>query len=173
MKNCVSKKLRISEKLCLKRKIFLYVCRLANVTGRIISGKTVLHNNTKKNTKKANYKDVRVRATEGLWLVITVKKLTAKRQKRNAITHTGCVCLVMTVVFKHLFETNVSWSGCPVCCCRNCDGFIDREEFGDILHMTGEAVTEEDIDEMFGESDTNKDGKIDFDGTTQMRINAA
>lgn len=33
--------------------------------------------------------------------------------------------------------------------------------------MTGEAVTEEDIDEMFGESDTNKDGKIDFDGTTR------
>lgn len=30
--------------------------------------------------------------------------------------------------------------------------------------MTGEPVTEEDIDEMFGESDTNKDGKIDFDG---------
>lgn len=51
--------------------------------------------------------------------------------------------------------------------CRNGDGFIDREEFGDILHLTGEPVTEEDIDEMFGESDTNKDGKIDFDGTSQ------
>lgn len=30
--------------------------------------------------------------------------------------------------------------------------------------MTGEPVAEEDIDEIFGESDTNKDGKIDFDG---------
>lgn len=49
---------------------------------------------------------------------------------------------------------------------RNGDGFVDREEFGEILHLTGEAVTEEDIDEMFGESDTNKDGKIDFDGKT-------
>lgn len=39
--------------------------------------------------------------------------------------------------------------------------------------MTGEPVTEEDIDEMFGESDTNKDGKIDFDGTTQTRNDAA
>lgn len=47
---------------------------------------------------------------------------------------------------------------------RNGDGFLDREEFGDILHLTGEPVTEEDIDEMFGDSDTNKDGKIDFDG---------
>uniref|UniRef100_A0A3Q0SK64 Troponin C, skeletal muscle n=1 Tax=Amphilophus citrinellus TaxID=61819 RepID=A0A3Q0SK64_AMPCI len=51
---------------------------------------------------------------------------------------------------------------------KNGDGFVDREEFGEILHMTGEAVTEEDIDEMFGESDTNKDGKIDFDGRIKI-----
>lgn len=55
--------------------------------------------------------------------------------------------------------------------CRNGDGFIDREEFGDILHMTGEQVTEEDIDEMFGESDSNKDGKIDFDGKIELFSN--
>lgn len=36
--------------------------------------------------------------------------------------------------------------------------------------MTGESVTEEDIDEMFGESDTNKDGKIDFDGKIKLHI---
>lgn len=53
---------------------------------------------------------------------------------------------------------------------RNGDGFIDREEFGDILHLTGEPVTEEDIDEMFGESDSNKDGKIDFDGKNMLQI---
>lgn len=53
---------------------------------------------------------------------------------------------------------------------RNGDGFVDREEFGEILHLTGEAVTEEDIDEMFGESDTNKDGKIDFDGKVKLSI---
>lgn len=53
---------------------------------------------------------------------------------------------------------------------RNGDGFVDREEFGDILHMTGENVTEEDIDEMFGESDTNKDGKIDFDGKMRLHV---
>ncbi|TWW56202.1 Troponin C, skeletal muscle [Takifugu flavidus] len=44
-----------------------------------------------------------------------------------------------------------------------CFRIFDKEEFGAILHLTGEQVTEEDIDEMFGESDTNKDGKIDFD----------
>ncbi|XP_037832970.1 troponin C, skeletal muscle isoform X1 [Kryptolebias marmoratus] len=54
---------------------------------------------------------------------------------------------------------------------KNGDGFVDREEFGDILHMTGEQVTEEDIDEMFGESDTNKDGKIDFDEFLKMMEN--
>ncbi len=53
---------------------------------------------------------------------------------------------------------------------RNGDGFIDREEFGDILHLTGEPVVEEDIDEMFGESDTNKDGKIDFDGEVKLHV---
>uniref|UniRef100_A0A3Q3X6C4 Troponin C, skeletal muscle n=1 Tax=Mola mola TaxID=94237 RepID=A0A3Q3X6C4_MOLML len=51
---------------------------------------------------------------------------------------------------------------------ENGDGFIDRGEFGEILHLTGESVTEEDIDEMFGESDTNKDGKIDFDFLKMM-----
>lgn len=51
---------------------------------------------------------------------------------------------------------------------RNGDGFLDREEFGEILHLTGEPVTEDDIDEMFGESDTNKDGKIDFDGKINL-----
>ena len=41
---------------------------------------------------------------------------------------------------------------------------MDREEFGNILHLTGELLVEEDIDEMFGEADNNKDGKLDFDG---------
>ena len=51
---------------------------------------------------------------------------------------------------------------------RNGDGFIDREEFGEILRLTGEPVTEEDVDEMFGDSDNNKDGKIDFDGKDEL-----
>ncbi|XP_076019540.1 troponin C, skeletal muscle-like [Genypterus blacodes] len=54
---------------------------------------------------------------------------------------------------------------------KNCDGYVDRREFGDILHMTGEAVTEGDIDELFEESDTNKDGKIDFDEFLKMMEN--
>uniref|UniRef100_A0A3Q3J6Z9 EF-hand domain-containing protein n=1 Tax=Monopterus albus TaxID=43700 RepID=A0A3Q3J6Z9_MONAL len=54
---------------------------------------------------------------------------------------------------------------------KNGDGFLDRAEFGEILHLTGETVTEEDIDEMFGESDSNKDGKIDFDEFLKMMEN--
>lgn len=47
---------------------------------------------------------------------------------------------------------------------RNGDGFIDREEFADILRSTGEPITEEEIEELMTDGDTNKDGKIDFDG---------
>ncbi|TRY96643.1 hypothetical protein DNTS_024260 [Danionella cerebrum] len=54
---------------------------------------------------------------------------------------------------------------------KNQDGFIDREEFGDILHATGEPVTEEDIDELMSDADTNKDGKIDFDEFLKMMEN--
>lgn len=47
---------------------------------------------------------------------------------------------------------------------RNGDGFIDREEFSDILRSTGEPISEEEIEELMTDGDTNKDGKIDFDG---------
>uniref|UniRef100_UPI0030BA2B50 Genetically Encoded Green Calcium Indicator YTnC2-5 based on Troponin C from toadfish n=1 Tax=synthetic construct TaxID=32630 RepID=UPI0030BA2B50 len=42
------------------------------------------------------------------------------------------------------------------------DGFIDREEFGGIIRLTGEQLTDEDSDEIFGDSDTDKNGRIDF-----------
>lgn len=47
---------------------------------------------------------------------------------------------------------------------RNGDGFIDREEFCEILRSTGEPITDEEIEELMVDGDTNKDGKIDFDG---------
>ena len=52
---------------------------------------------------------------------------------------------------------------------RNGDGFIDREEFGDILTATGEPITDEEADELMADSDVNKDGKIDFDGETYLQ----
>ncbi|KAK1801754.1 hypothetical protein P4O66_022400, partial [Electrophorus voltai] len=54
---------------------------------------------------------------------------------------------------------------------KNGDGFIDREEFGDILRSTGEPVTEEEIDELLTDGDINKDGKIDFDEFLKMMEN--
>lgn len=51
---------------------------------------------------------------------------------------------------------------------RNQDGWIDREEFGEILRATGEPLAEEDIDELMADADTNKDGKIDFDGKANL-----
>ncbi|XP_048878133.1 troponin C, skeletal muscle [Brienomyrus brachyistius] len=54
---------------------------------------------------------------------------------------------------------------------KNADGFIDREEFGEILHTAGEPITEEEIDELMADGDKNNDGKIDFDEWLKMMEN--
>lgn len=119
-----------------------------------------------------NYSTQKKHKDKGVWFRVWSDVVVAQQQRDGRIFNEECRFCV-DCCDRTYFKTNVPWSGCSVFCCRNCDGFIDREEFGDILHMTGEAVTEEDIDEMFGESDNNKDGKIDFDGTTRTRIYAA
>lgn len=48
---------------------------------------------------------------------------------------------------------------------RNADGYIDREEFAIIIRSSGEAITEEEIDELMKDGDKNADGMLDFDGT--------
>ena len=47
---------------------------------------------------------------------------------------------------------------------RNGDGYIDREEFALIIRSTGEAISEEEIDELMKDGDKNADGMLDFDG---------
>lgn len=53
---------------------------------------------------------------------------------------------------------------------RNGDGYIDREEFALIIRSTGEAISEEEIDELLKEGDKNSDGMLDFDGMCQMKM---
>lgn len=48
--------------------------------------------------------------------------------------------------------------------CRNGDGYIDREEFAEIIRSTGETISEEEIDELLKDGDKNNDGMLDFDG---------
>lgn len=36
------------------------------------------------------------------------------------------------------------------------------------MRATGEPLAEEDIDELMADADTNKDGKIDFDGKANL-----
>lgn len=48
--------------------------------------------------------------------------------------------------------------------CRNADGYIDLDELKMMLESTGEAITEDDIEELMKDGDKNNDGKIDYDG---------
>ena len=47
---------------------------------------------------------------------------------------------------------------------RNGDGYIDLDELKGMLESTGEAITEDDIEELMKDGDKNNDGKIDYDG---------
>lgn len=47
---------------------------------------------------------------------------------------------------------------------RNGDGYIDLDELKNMLESTGEAITEDDIEELMKDGDKNNDGKIDYDG---------
>lgn len=51
-----------------------------------------------------------------------------------------------------------------MCVCRNEDGYIDLEELKMMLEETGESITEDDIEELMKDGDTNNDGRIDYDG---------
>ncbi|XP_039591274.1 troponin C, skeletal muscle-like [Polypterus senegalus] len=51
---------------------------------------------------------------------------------------------------------------------RNADGYIDREEFAELIRSGGEAVTDAEIDELMTDGDKNQDGKLDFDEFLKM-----
>ena len=42
----------------------------------------------------------------------------------------------------------------------NNDGYITKEEFRTTMKSLGENLTEEEVDAMMSQADTNKDGKI-------------
>ena len=46
---------------------------------------------------------------------------------------------------------------------RDGNGLIDRSELKLVMQELGEKLSEEDIDEMIEEADTNNDGFIDYE----------
>lgn len=53
---------------------------------------------------------------------------------------------------------------------RNADGYIDLDELKMMLESTGEAITEDDIEELMKDGDKNNDGKIDYDGEELVKL---
>lgn len=56
---------------------------------------------------------------------------------------------------------------------RNGDGYIDLDELKNMLESTGEAITEDDIEELMKDGDKNNDGRIDYDGKTYVQKSRA
>ncbi|CAB4059104.1 CALM [Lepeophtheirus salmonis] len=51
---------------------------------------------------------------------------------------------------------------------RNGDGFISKSEFKHCMMHFGERFTDDEVEEMISEADSNNDGKIDYTEFSQM-----
>ena len=51
---------------------------------------------------------------------------------------------------------------------RNGDGFISKAEFKHCMMHFGEQFTDEEVEEMISEADSNDDGRIDYNEFSQM-----
>ena len=51
---------------------------------------------------------------------------------------------------------------------RNGDGYISKAEFKHCMMHFGEQFTDEEVEEMIAEADSNKDGRIDYEEFSQM-----
>ena len=54
---------------------------------------------------------------------------------------------------------------------RNGDGFISKSEFKHCMMHFGEKFTNEEVEEMIAEADTNNDGQIDYEEFSKMILN--
>ena len=54
---------------------------------------------------------------------------------------------------------------------RNGDGYISKSEFKHCMMNFGEQFTDEEVEEMIAEADTNNDGKIDYEEFSKMILN--
>ncbi len=54
---------------------------------------------------------------------------------------------------------------------RNGDGFISKSEFKHCMMHFGEQFTDDEVEEMISEADSNRDGRIDYAEFSQMILN--
>jgi calmodulin len=50
------------------------------------------------------------------------------------------------------------------------DGYISAAELRHVMANLGEKLTEQEVDEMIKEADTNGDGKVDYTGTVAQYL---
>ena len=51
---------------------------------------------------------------------------------------------------------------------KNGDGFISARELKIAMSNLGEKLTDEEVKDMIGEADINKDGKLDYKGKLEL-----
>lgn len=78
----------------------------------------------------------------------------------NGFTHSGSVSPLIQLYYLINYSNYLKY----MLSYRNGDGYIDLEELKMMLDATGEAITEDDIEELMKDGDRNNDGKIDYDG---------
>ena len=47
---------------------------------------------------------------------------------------------------------------------KNGDGFITQEELKEVMHSTGDVLSDDELNAMIRSADSNKDGQVDFTG---------
>ena len=74
-------------------------------------------------------------------------------------------CLIDSIINAILYK--YKYNNCRVFD-RNGDGYISKTEFKHCMMHFGEQFTDEEVEEMIAEADSNNDGQIDYEEFSKM-----